>query len=200
MGVTEEDIARFQRRTRAWARERDWLTRKEERLAAKAEKDGKVYRKRTITPQVIAMVLKGRELKERFLEGLPALGKLVEVVQERAKERNFLIGLDGRRLEVRKPHAALNTLLQSAGAILCKDWMVSVRRDLAARGWKRGWDGDFNLLAWVHDETQWAVRRHLAEELKDINVEQARLTGERFAFRCPLAGEGKIGSNWSECH
>jgi len=35
-----------------------------------------------------------------------------------------LPGLDGRRLHVRSDHAALNTLLQSAGAVVMKQALV----------------------------------------------------------------------------
>lgn len=91
----------------------------------------------------------GRKLKKKFLKSLPALGKLVDAVKESAK-KGYLKGLDGRLLHVRSPHAALNTLLQSAGALVCKKWLVILEEELKARGLKHGWDGDYAFSAWVH--------------------------------------------------
>jgi hypothetical protein len=67
---------------------------------------------------------RGKASRQSFLEALPALGKLVRGVQARTRERGFLLGLDGRHLPVRSEHAALNTLLQSSGAIFMKKALV----------------------------------------------------------------------------
>lgn len=91
----------------------------------------------------------GTKIKKRFLKSLPAMAKLVEAVQAAAK-RGYLTGLDGRKLHVRSSHAALNTLLQSAGALVCKQWLVILERELQAAGLKHGWDGDYAFSAWVH--------------------------------------------------
>ena len=61
----------------------------------------------------------GKRLKEQFLRNTPALRKLRERVAV-ASGRGYVLGLDGRRVAVRSEHAALNTLLQSAGAIVMK--------------------------------------------------------------------------------
>lgn len=142
----------------------------------------------------------GKKLKKKFLKSLPALGKLVEAVQAAAK-RGYLVGLDGRKLHVRSSHAALNTLLQSAGALVCKKWLVILEEELQARGLKHGWDGDYCFCAWVHDEVQIACR---TEEVAKIVAELAPVcvtkAGEFFGFRCPLAGEAKTGAHWGETH
>lgn len=142
----------------------------------------------------------GRKLKHKFLRSLPALGRLVEAVQE-ASKKGFLTGLDGRKLHVRSSHAALNTLLQSAGALICKKWLLILEEDLQAAGFKHGWDGDYAFSAWVHDEVQIACRtKEVAETVAKLAVDAVRKAGEAFEFRCPLAGEAKIGRNWSETH
>ena len=66
-------------------------------------------------------------------------------------KRHYLLGLDKRHLHVRSVHSALNLLLQSAGALVCKKWIVLTEKRLLARGLKHGWDGDFALMAWVHE-------------------------------------------------
>lgn len=141
----------------------------------------------------------GKKLKNDFLAQTPALKRLKEQVQKAAK-RGYLKGLDGRKLHIRSDHSALNTLLQSAGALLCKVWLVLLWEELHARGYKHGWDGDFVYNAWCHDEVQMCVKPEIADEVGQIAVEMCAKAGEFFDFRCPLTGEYKIGNNWAETH
>lgn len=119
----------------------------------------------------------GKNLKEKFLKAVPAIKKLRDGLErtlikdsewfggiQRVKWNkrkhpkhptldvtHCIIGLDGRPVYVRSPHSALNTLLQSAGALVCKAWVVETERMLREEeGFKHGWDGDFALMAWVH--------------------------------------------------
>jgi DNA polymerase I-like protein with 3'-5' exonuclease and polymerase domains len=142
----------------------------------------------------------GKRLKNKFLKNLPALGRLVEDVKSVAK-RGYLVGLDGRRIHVRSPHAALNTLLQGAGAIVCKKWLVLLEEQLQAAGLKHGWGGDYCFCAWSHDEVQIACRTpEIAQQVAAMATDCVRLAGEHYKFRCPTAGESKIGTNWSDTH
>lgn len=141
----------------------------------------------------------GKKLRKRFLDKVPALKKLKEAVAEAVK-RGYLIGLDGRLLHIRSEHSALNTLLQSAGALTCKRWITFIDQELQARGLKHGWDGDYALCAWVHDEVQIAVRQGKEEIIGQVCVEMAQKAGEFFKFRCPLTGEFKVGGSWKETH
>jgi DNA polymerase I-like protein with 3'-5' exonuclease and polymerase domains len=142
----------------------------------------------------------GRKLKNKFLRSLPALGRLVESVQE-ASRRGYLKGLDGRQLHIRSSHAALNTLLQSAGALICKKWLLILEEDLQAAGLKHGWDGDYAFCAWVHDEVQIACQsEEVAKQVAEMAVAAVYKAGESFGFRCALAGEAKIGKSWKETH
>ncbi|GAB5503461.1 DNA polymerase [Pyruvatibacter sp.] len=141
----------------------------------------------------------GKQLKERFLAKTPAIAKLRKQV-EKAARRKFLIGLDKRRIPIRSAHAALNSLLQSAGAVLCKEWMVLFDQALSDRGYTHGWDGDYAVVAWVHDELQIMCRKEIAEEVGQVAVECCALAGEHYDFRCPLTGEFKIGDSWRDTH
>ncbi len=49
-------------------------------------------------------------------------------------------------------------------------------------------------------EMQFVVRKEKIEHFKTIASLTFELTRKHFNFRCPLAGEMKIGSNWSETH
>ena len=157
----------------------------------------------------------GKRLKKKFLENTPAIATLREVIQKSLVsdskwvggeqkvtwKRRWIRGLDGRRVHVRSPHAALNTLLQSAGALICKLWIVKTEEMLLEAGLKHGWDGDFAYMAWVHDEIQVACRTpEIAQQVVDIAQQAMRWVGEHWNFRCRLDTEGKIGPNWAVCH
>lgn len=158
---------------------------------------------------------RGKLLKKKFLENTPAIANLREGIQQTLVKdsswvggeqrvtwkRRWIKGLDGRRIHVRSPHAALNSLLQSAGALICKLWVVKTEQLLLAAGYKHGWDGDFAYMAWVHDEIQVACRTpEIAEAVMNIAQEAMRWVGDHWNFRCRLDTEGKIGPNWAVCH
>ncbi|WEM05517.1 DNA polymerase I [Ralstonia phage BOESR1] len=142
----------------------------------------------------------GGKLKRTFLKKTPALKRLIEAVKESAK-RGYLIGIDKRKLHIRSSHAALNTLLQSAGAIVMKKALLILDEAIQARGYKHGWDGDYAFMAFVHDEVQIACRnQEIAEVVAQLATESITKAGEFFNFRCPLAGEAKLGNTWAATH
>lgn len=141
----------------------------------------------------------GKRLKEQFLKNTPALANL-RIAVGKASKRGYLIGLDGRHLHVRSEHAALNTLLQSAGALIAKRWLIEVDLWAKARGLKYGYDGDYTLLGFIHDETQYAVREEIAEEFGEAVVACAAKAGEFFNFNCPIGAEAQYGYTWADCH
>lgn len=110
------------------------------------------------------------------------------------------MGLDGRSIHVRSSHAALNTLLQGAGALVCKQWLVLLEEELQ-KHFNHGWDGDYAFCAWSHDEVQIACRTpEIAQQVATMATLCVSLAGQHFNFRCPLAGESKIGLTWADTH
>lgn len=140
----------------------------------------------------------GREQRELFQKNLPALASLVAAVQQKLKERSYLVGLDGRRLRARSPHAALNTLLQSAGAVQMKQALVILDRDLAEQGLKAG--DDFEFVANIHDEWQIECKPNIAELVGQTAADAIRKAGEHFSFACPLKGNFTVGQTWADSH
>jgi DNA polymerase I-like protein with 3'-5' exonuclease and polymerase domains len=135
----------------------------------------------------------GQRLIDRFLENTPSLHKLREKVK-RLSAKGTLSGLDGRILHIRSEHAALNTLLQSAGAIVSKQWMLELEKLTKQEKIKYG------QVAWVHDELQLEVRQEFAERLGELAVQAARKVTEVFDMRCPMDAEYHIGNNWADSH
>ncbi|MDA9877871.1 DNA polymerase [Luminiphilus sp.] len=132
------------------------------------------------------------QVKKRFLNSLPALSKLIKQVQLSA-ERGFLIGLDKRHIKVRNSFSALNTLLQGAGAVVCKQWLIEF--DKAIKNFK-----DVQQVLWVHDEIQIECPKDKAEEVGKLAVECIERTGKHFNLRVPLTGQYKSHTNWSGTH
>jgi DNA polymerase I len=105
-----------------------------------------------------------------------------------------LPGLDGRKLQVRSPHAALNTLLQGAGAIVMKQALVLLDSKIQEQKL------DAHFVANVHDEWQIECRKEIAETVGTLAVEAIQEAGEVLQLRCPLTGEYRIGRTWAETH
>jgi len=135
----------------------------------------------------------GKRLRERFLTGLPALRTLKERV-DRAAEKGYLKGLDGRKILLRHKHAALNTLLQGGGAIVMKKGLVILDNYIRLNTL------DAKFVANIHDEWQIQVKESQADFVGRLGVEAIEKAGEYFKMRCPLTGEYKIGDSWYETH
>ena len=138
----------------------------------------------------------GKKIKNKFLSKVPALKKLKDAVSK-AAERGWIKGLDGRQVPVRHAHAALNTLLQSAGAIICKRWYVQIEDDLRAEGYT---EDDASIVAFVHDEVQMQVREGLEDEVGKLVVRSMHKVEQIYSFKCKLDAEYSYGRNWAETH
>lgn len=188
--------------------EKLWLGDPTHRRALVAIRDKYARRKIRLTRKQLLLIYKGEQLSAAFLRKFPALKKLLKYVKD-AAGKGWLKGLDGRVLPIRSDHAALNTLLQSAGAVLCKSWITMAEKALVDAGLKLSeglgddWDpeADVVFLGWIHDELQVAVREGLEEKVSAILIETGRRAGEPFAsWKCPTDVEVKPGANWAECH
>lgn len=135
----------------------------------------------------------GSKLRANFLKKTPALKYLKDAVEKAAK-RGYLLGLDGRKLWIRSEHAALNTLLQSAGALVMKKACCILNKKITE------WAYTAHFVLNVHDEWQLEVKEHQASHLGELAVQSIREAGDFFKFRCPLDGEYRIGNNWAETH
>ena len=135
----------------------------------------------------------GARLRQRFLENTPALAELRERVSI-ASQRGYLRGLDGRRLYIRSEHSALNTLLQSAGAVVMKK-ALAIFTEYAPK-----WNLTYKLLGSIHDEYQLEAPESQADKVGWLMVESIKAAGVQLDLKCPLDGEYKVGNNWAETH
>jgi DNA polymerase I-like protein with 3'-5' exonuclease and polymerase domains len=135
----------------------------------------------------------GKRARQYFFDNKPTFKSLRDRVQ-RASTKNYLKGLDGRKLYVRNQHSALNTLLQGAGAIIMKQGLVMLDEFLKLNNM------EYKFVANIHDEWQIEVPKDKADFIGKFAVESIVNAGKHFNLRCPLDGEYKIGANWSETH
>jgi hypothetical protein len=140
----------------------------------------------------------GTRLRNQFLSALPKLGQLIDKVKK-ASLRGYLIGLDGRKIFMRKDsngdvmqHKALNTLLQCAGAVIMKKSIVILDHSAT--------DLDAMKVIDMHDEGQADVSVKDAELYAVLAVQSIVQAGTHFNLNIPLDGEAKIGANWAETH
>jgi DNA polymerase-1 len=62
------------------------------------------------------------------------------------------------------------------------------------------WGLDYKFVGNIHDEIQTEVREDQAEQFGRLAVSCIEAAGNYYKLNCPLAGEYKIGDNWSETH
>ena len=135
----------------------------------------------------------GRKLKAKFLEGTPALAVLKDNVATSAS-KGYLTGLDGRKVFIRSEHAALNSLLQSAGALIMKQALIILDKYATI------WGINYKIVGNIHDEFQVEVREDQAGKFGSLAASCIEAAGIHFKLRCPLAGDYKIGNSWAETH
>lgn len=137
--------------------------------------------------------VQGAKLKAKFLEQTPALNVLIKRVHA-AAEQGFVRGLDGRKIWVRSSHAALNSLLQGAGAIIMKKALVLLNKHLHIGKIPHG------FCANVHDEWQIETKKEYADIVGKLAVQSIEEAGKHFNLFCPVTGEYNVGLTWKDTH
>jgi len=136
-------------------------------------------------------VARGKAIRKAVMDGLTGFKELMDAVSSKA-ETGQIRGLDGRIIRIKKPHAALNYLLQSAGAIICKNWVVNMNH------YFRGMD--VQHCAFVHDEVQLSIAPDLLPKVTEILHQSMTDVQSLFQFRIELACEVVSGDSWGATH
>ena len=143
----------------------------------------------------------GKLMRARFLAANPQLDKAIKNTK-RAAKRGYLVGLDGRKIIMRRDqqtgeiqvHKALNTRLQCAGATVMK-WSMVILDE-----WIHQYGLNAHKVIDMHDEGQAEVLKedaHLYAHLAPLSIVAAGLT---LNLNVPLAGDVRIGNNWAQTH
>ena len=136
----------------------------------------------------------GQQTKDKFLQNVPALERLLSRVHEAAERTGMIRGLDGRYFHIRSLHSSLNVLIQGGGAIICKEWLIQIMKEINNQNIKA------LPVANIHDEIQFEVGKENAEKLGEITKTCMKRVEENLGLDCPLDSEYKIGTTWAMTH
>ena len=139
-------------------------------------------------------VREGQEIQRKFLSNVPSLGILINKIHKAAETNGIIKGLDGRYFQCRSLHSSLNVVIQGGGAIICKEWLIQIMKEVRQQNLSA------KPVANIHDEIQFEVRKDEAETLGMITKKSMKRVEEILGLDCPLDSEYKIGSTWAMTH
>jgi len=149
----------------------------------------------------------GKALKSKFLTKIPAIKQLGDAVLEAVTKNGSLKALDANPFFIRSKHSALNTLLQGAGALVMKYWLVEADDTMIEMGYENSWTAmhkadliEYEWVGNIHDEGQLEADEEISRELADILEEAFPTITEQLGFRIPLKGTADIGDSWYDTH
>lgn len=140
----------------------------------------------------------GKTAINSFMNGVPALKRLKNEIALSIQERGWLYGLDKRILYCRSDFKGLNVLLQSSGALIMKQVVINLHKDMYESGYQYGIDWQQN--AFVHDEIQLSCSNELIDTVKEKALAAFPAAQQFFGFRCPIEGDAKVGYTWYDTH
>ena len=161
-----------------------------------AAKAGTIIDPNEKNPEVLRQL--GSTAINGFMNGVPALRALKNNLSLTIQSRGYLRGLDQRALFCRSEFKGLNVLLQAAGALIMKQVVINLHNNLDSMGLVHG--KDWIQHAMVHDEIQLSCPEDLIETVQQQALQAFPQAQQFFGFRCPIDGDSKVGSNWSETH
>jgi DNA polymerase I-like protein with 3'-5' exonuclease and polymerase domains len=151
---------------------------------------------RQVDPSYRAPSTNGGQALQRFEAATPGLRQLRERLEIQAAQKGWVLGLDGRLVPTGAQYKALNRIVTSAEAIICKRWLINVHAELHAR-FRYGWNGDVVITAWVHDELVCCARPEIAAQVGELMVRHAKEAGEHYQLTVPLDAEYTISRSWA---
>jgi len=141
----------------------------------------------------------GRNAINGFMDGVPALKKLKQQIEDKINERDHLVGLDRRILYCRSAFKGLNVLLQSAGAILMKQVVINIHKNIES-ALSLPYGQNWEQLLMVHDEIQIACDPEYTSAIQEQAMLAFPQAGKHFGFRCKIEGDSRVGFTWAETH
>lgn len=133
---------------------------------------------------------------DSFIAGYPGLKRLKDNVIPEDAKRGYFFGLDGRLVPVPNEHKVLAGYLQNGEQLIMKTAALIWRQEL------RKLQIPFWMVDFVHDEWQTETEDDdkIAQKVIEVQAQSIVQAGLNLNMNCPLAGQGKMGYNWSETH
>lgn len=131
---------------------------------------------------------------DNFWNGNKGVGDLVIYLEKYFKKYKYIVGLDGRQLFIRAAYKLLNTLIQSAAAIVFKRWGVLLNERLIEQG------VDCAQIIAYHDEFDFRCHPDHLVVATEIIKQAAIDAGLYYDMKVPITVDVKVGSCWAEVH
>ena len=148
----------------------------------------------------------GKRLKTKFLTKIPAIKNLSDGVKEAVKKRGSINAIDGNPYYIRSAHSALNVLLQGAGAMVMKYWLVEADARLSEK-FLNSWTAmhideevQYENVGNIHDESQCEADEEISKDVAKILEKAFLAVTDQLNFRIPLRGTADIGDSWHDTH
>ena len=157
------------------------------------------YAKGGVTMDAAQCIVIGAIIRKRILEKVPPLGAAMDAAKKEA-EQGYIIGIDGRKLWMRQSfgkvqsHKALNTDLQSTGAIIMSKAVQFTNEECNRQGLR------WQQVCFYHDETSILAHPDDAKRVGDIAEQAIRDAGKFFKLNVDLDAQAAYGSSWAETH
>lgn len=135
----------------------------------------------------------GSKVKKEFPKALPGLEEFFSELDNIAAQ-GYMKAIDGRLIKIPSRHLALAAALQSFEKIIMGRAICISDHNF------RKEEVDTNLVAVVHDETQWDTLQGLEKKVSDTMIQSIRTSGEIYETKCPMDGDAKWGKTWAETH
>ena len=120
---------------------------------------------------------------------------LISRIKKKAAMSGHLVGLDGRILRPRSEHAAVNLLIQSAGACVSKRAALNLDFMIHTNSWS-----ETHIVGFIHDEIIVETSDENVGDVMRAAVTAFKQTTQQYNLNCPMDGGAQLGKNWSEIH
>ena len=136
----------------------------------------------------------GSEKRQKLLNGIPNMRKLLSKIDSFVQQNGFIPGPDGRRIYPESDYKALNYLIQGSEACLMKLTVVRINQAFEEEGI------DAKQLLMYHDECTWEVDETQTDRAQEIIRHWFAEAPKELGVDLMEAGDVKVGSDYFEVH
>lgn len=186
----------------------DFSYTKEEYFLAKEKIEKRVVRlndslyfpidKDTLTPltkELIKATIYGKRVTTLFRDNTKGYKELLAHTIN-SIENSRIKAIDGRLLYVRSPHKAFNLLLQSAGAIFMKHYLLAIEKELS-KAYKKD---ECLFVANIHDAINLEIIPEIKDEVAEILKQGFTSASKSLNLTCPVKGVPHFGLTQAQIH
>ena len=140
----------------------------------------------------------GKKIRAALRRNIDGLAPLLSRLEGEVQSSGSIYSLDGRRTGIRHEHAALNSLLQTAGAVVMRWVPVYLDRILPEYGIIPG--EDWLQTGHIHDEVQGSLRAAHKEGFSRAVEAAFAMATQALDLRVPVSGTAEFGMSWADTH